>query len=1123
MSIRRLPLSLTCSVVISLLFVARASGANDPPKPKLGLFLEQLDIARARERATKLPWAKQYRERALKVADEWVGRSDDWIRDILPKPGAKFSYGTAGCPQCGKSWSNFGANTANFDRPMVLVCSHCKTEFDLAHPKDPYADSGDGVVVNGRRFWLRGVWNAFVVDRMWSGFNAESAGIINLADAYAMTGDERYAKKAIVMMDALATLSPQTKGPRDFSDDPNSDEGRLQHLTSIFFRAGVTFARALDIVGRHDDLLKPSPTNPSRGSAWDNIRYGIFEEYLFVPIDIRGGKLKTLHNHEADSVRAMLLHGLMFGDADHVRWGAEATRAFLDNTIDRDGIYYETSLTYAEFTRSVFIDLAEMLVRYDPQRYANGPDLPKRTDLPYAGNYFNHPGLARLTLDVPARVTMLGRGPTYGNNHFDETVWKKPGRAFSRGELLQAERFMLYTTDEARRAQAARLAAAQLANAGENGVGGWWALYRAPDDGLVRNVAGVSNPATQPTANVIPTNDRSDFLGQTGLAFLRAGDAEDRRGAMMRVGPTMPHGHDDLLGLLLFASGRALSGDVGYGIFGNHTHLGWASRGIAHNTVVVNQDETNTDQLFRIGPGGTLERFHDTPGVALMEGSIGPMYPKSDGVKDARRLVVQLDMWPTQSYWVDFFDVEGGRVHDYAMHANPLGKRGSFTIEGVEPKPQDGVWTLAALDPKWRDAPFNAKGKSWGERLTVNGMITPMADGGDVPDKRGWYPPPGNGYAFLHDLKAATTDKPWSATWRWNEKGDHFGLRMTMLPARGQQVINARGPNLTGSEFMQFMIAREGEPQSKDDVRSRFISILEPFTGEGAPQVSAETVRQGGDRVVAVKTRYGEHEDLILDARSGRVDPTNLPGLDAGIGIVRRRSESLAGLVLQGGSKLEVDGYGLRFERGRLAGKIDAVDDVAGTFHVTPPLPVAAIGSAIRVNNANYSHGSLYRVGNIDLQAGIVPADSQLTLGRGRIDAAKGDTLMSNAPLVFGFLYGRSTRFLDGKRIVIDDQTGTIAAQTGFKDLKVTGADLPQGAEFSVYEVQVGDTVEYDPAASLMEDRGEWMLRSNVTVEVHFPFAVERSRGDAWEAAGDRVTVESLDLVDGPVRFRKAK
>jgi hypothetical protein len=49
-----------------------------------------------------------------------------------------------------------------------------------------------------------------------------------------------------------------------------------------------------------------------------------------------------------------------------------------------------------------------MLVRYDPSEYPASADMPKRTDLPLAGNYFNHPGLARLTLDVPTRVSMLG-------------------------------------------------------------------------------------------------------------------------------------------------------------------------------------------------------------------------------------------------------------------------------------------------------------------------------------------------------------------------------------------------------------------------------------------------------------------------------------------------------------------------------------------------------------------------------------------------------------------------------------------------------------------------------------------------------------------------------------------
>lgn len=1109
-----------------LLMLATVAGAADapPPKPKLWLFADQSDIIRARERSDRLPWAAVYRERALKVADEWVARPDEWIRDVLPKPGEKFSYGSAGCPnpKCGKSWGRFGEAVADLDRPLVLICPHCKTEFDLNDPKEPYNDTGDGVVVNGRRFWLRGVWNAFVVDQMWSAFHADAAAIVNLADAYALTGDEQYARKAIVIMDALATLAPQTTGPQDFATNPKGDEGRLQHLTSIMFRAQVHFARALDLVGRHDDLLRPSPTNPVRGSAWDNIRYGIFEEYLFIPLDVRGGKLATLHNHEADSVRAMLLHGLMFGHADHVRWGAEATRAFLDNTIDRDGMYYETSLTYAAFTRGVFIDMAELLVRYDPGRYPASAEMPKRSDLPLAGNYFNHPGLARLTLDVPARVSMLGRGVTYGNNHFDEQVWKKPGRAFHRPELMQAQRFYLYATDEHRRAQAARLAAAHLAQAGEQGVGGWWALYRAPADALIRDAAEISNPTTQP-APIIPTQDRFDFLGQSGLVFLRAGEDEHRRGAVMRVGPTMPHGHDDVLGLLLFAHGRALSGDVGYGIFGNHVHLGWAGRGIAHNTVVINQDETNPDKLFHIGPGGTIERFYEAPGVALAEASINGLHPKSDAVRDARRMIVQIDLWPTHSYFVDLFDVDGGRVHDYSMHANPRGDNGTFTIDGAVPKPQDGVWTLAALDPKWRDAPFNKKGHAWGERLTVNGMIAPIPGVADeVPDKRGWYPPPGNGYAFLHDVKTATSGEPWSATWRWQEKGDKFGLRMTMLPERPQQVITAKGPTLTGTEQMNFIVARHGEPQSNDNIRSRYAVVLEPF-GADAPAMSAEPVRQG-DRIAAIKVTAEHREDLILDARSAPLDPTNLPGLDAGVAVVRRRGGNVAALVLHGGTKLEVDGFALQFAMNRLTGKITQFDDDAGVFHVTPPLPVAAIGSAIRVSSPSYSHGSLYRIANIGTNGEITVKDAELTLGRGRVEAVKeGDVFTSTAPLVFGFEYGQSTRFLDGKRILIGDQSGTIAAQTDFKDLKVADVKSQAGDEFVVYDVQAGDTVEMDAAASLVEERGEWVLTANATVDVRFPFPAERASGNGWVSVGESTKVESLDLSAGPVKFRQAQ
>src|SRR5688500_17035988 len=321
---------------------------------------------------------------------------------------------------------------------------------------------------------------------------------------------------------------------------------------------------------------------------------------------------------------------------------------------------------------------------------------------------------------------------------------------------------------------------------------------------------------------------------------------------------------------------------------------------------------------------------------------------------------------------------------------------------------------------------------------------------------------------------------------------------------------------------MSSTIARHGDPTSKARIRSRYAAVPGPC-GADAPVVTAEVVRQG-DRVAAIRTRAEAREDLILDARHARVDPTNLPGLDAGVAVVRRRNGTVSTLVLHGGTKLEVDGFAIQFRTNRHTAKISAIDDTAGAFRVTPPLPVASIGSAIRVNNPAYSHGSLYRVADIGVDGDVKVLNSGLTLGRGRVEAVKeGDVFTSTAPLVYGFEYGRSTRFLDGKRIVLDDEIGTIAAQSDFKDVQVAGVKPEVGSEFMVYDVQVGDTVEMDAAASLVEERGEWVLRANATVDVRFPFPVERATGESWSAVGERLKVESLDLSAGPVRFRRVK
>lgn len=1099
--------------------VVGGASAQEPeiPKPRLGLFVTVDEIAAARQKAETVPWAKAQKERILEVADAWVARDDAWIRNILPPPDAKYAYGTAGCPHCGKSWRPFGLDTASFDRPKVLICPHCDTKFDLNNPSGPYADHGDGVRVNGRMFWLQGVWNGFVTSQMWSAWNVENTALPNLADAYALTGDPKYAHKAAVIMDALATIAPYNLGPRDFNDDPKTDMGRFSLLTSIVFRAQSPLSRALDVVGRLPEFDRPSPTNPGK-TMWQNIRDGLYEDYLFNPIDTRNAALSTLHNHEADSYRGLVLAGLMFGVPEYVRWGAEGFQAFLDNTIDRDGLYYETSLSYTGFTRTVFLEMAEVLARYNPDQYPAELGMPRRADLPYNGNFFNNPRLARLTLDQPARVSVVGREPTYGNSGFDVTVFRKPGRPINRWELEQSSRFVKYATDPAIRSHAAEVAAGLLGSMpAPVGTGPWyyWPLYIEPSAETIRAAAGSGAAA--------PSWDSTDLFGQTGLTFLRSGKDENRRAAVMRFGPNMPHSHNDAGALMLYGQGRALSGDVGYGIFGNHVHLGWASQAIAHHTVVINQDKTAMGRQFRVIPGGTVEDVYSGPGISWAVASLANIYPPEDGVKEYRRTVMQLDLSPEQYYWVDLFDVEGGQVHDYSMHSLPTGDKG-LDMRGVSPAPVPGVWTLAGLDPEWRDASFDEPGRAWGERLTVNGLVRNLPDGPkDASEATWWYAPPQNGYGFLYDVKAADTTAPWSAVWRYTPKEGPYAVRLTMHPQEGQKVITAYGPTLTGADRMPFLIARRGAPDGKESVRSRYVGVIDTY-GE-APVVSkSEAIRQSG-RVVGLKVTAGAREDTILDARKGAITAAGVPALEAGLGVVRRDGGEVAGLVLSGGPVLAADGFAVRLMRPVHNSRIVGVDDAKGAFRVSPAFPAAASGSTVVVNNPAYRRGSTYRVGASAADGTVTPLLSDASLGKGRVETPTEGGFTSKVPLVFAHIHARDTNLLDGKRIVSGGKTGNIRTVNEWKNVKTTGITPKAGDEFVVYDVQPGDTVSMEGAASLTRDAdGVWSLRANGPCRVAFPWHIEREQNGKWtRVVGRHLDLSDAELTAGPVRFRRAK
>lgn len=464
--------------------------------PKVGLYITAEDITRARAKIATEPWAKQVADEIIARAEQWVRRSDEWLLSVIPPKGSIFAYGINGCPVDGAKWASFGANgVASVDAPGVLRCPNGHI-INFADPGSPYYDDGKGVVINGVRYYLRGIWNANVANEL-AGWGSDRGAVHDLAYAYALTGKAEYARKAILILDALATLSATTIGPRDFQRSETSDEGRLHWLTSIVHRSKMHLLRDYDLLYNTPWMHQVSRTNPDNyGKQKDgeftvreNIEQNLLEDYLFGEFDLRGGNLTSLHNHEADAVRALLGVGIVLGVPDYIKWGMDALGVFFGNTIDRDGMYYETSLSYTNFTKGVFLDMAEVAYHYDPATYGAvdaaaravgttgaGPVYPPhwrvsdpaaypgRAQFPYAANFFAHPKLQRLTVGWRQRLDAAGHLPAFGNASPDwNLIYFSPG--LPEDERVAAEKFLAYAPTEEERG---RFAATLLTAAGWN-------------------------------------------------------------------------------------------------------------------------------------------------------------------------------------------------------------------------------------------------------------------------------------------------------------------------------------------------------------------------------------------------------------------------------------------------------------------------------------------------------------------------------------------------------------------------------------------------------------------------------------------------------------------------------
>ncbi len=1135
-------------VVMTLVLVLLMGGktlAENRVVPKVGVYITEDDILRARERAKTQKWAKDMANHIIKEADEWVSYPDEWYYDIMPEQGSIFAYGQDGCPDHDISWASFGrAGIASFDRPDILRCPGGH-DIDFDNPSSKYYDPGDGVDINGTRYYFRGVWNSFIVNQLIGGLVLSEAAVDYLVYAYVLTGDAKYAHKALVILDAVATLSATTIGPRDFSS-PGQIAGRLHHYTSIVNRTRMKYVRNYDLLYNFHETKNISPTNPTNyGKTEDftiieNIEENLIKDYLFEQYDPRGGKLVSLHNHEADAVRSFLAAGLVLGEPEWIRWAMHEVSLFLDNTIDRDGMYYETSLSYSSFARSVFMDMAEVAWHYDPEKY-QGEGFPSLEELPYGGNFFNNPRLWKLVFGHRDRIDAAGRIPAYGDCGPDLNRVNAKERQVQSNEWKQVQNFYSRTTEEDWKEVMGYWLMKVSDEKPDKYRDNIWSLFHGPDLPGLNEYPG---DIEQRLAGIVTPKDVSSFLGGTGLAILRSA-SNPERALVLRGGPNLAHGHDDLLALNFYTGGYEITGDIGYGISGSHVNSGWGRQSISHNLVVVDKASRRIHRYFQIGPGSDTHGFFDAGWLSFVDMDGASHYNATDSqIKTYRRGIFHVDVGDN-GYIVDLFNVSGGTVHDYAFRA-----RGStLMIDGIKTEVLNKAWTLAGLD--YPDATYNTKGRSWGERILSSEKVRDLGLPGENIGPRGWVAPPGNGYGFLYDLRGGDIKGSWNAMWHMP---DLSGIRakFTMLSPEEGTLYRVFGPDKSGKKKYGTIIIRRED----DDVISNFHGLIQAY--EENPAVKAGKKLAGDESGSAIirldldeKLRQGDRDYILYNSGAGgeiqATDEKTSLLLDGYVGHARLSKGEIQGMLLYGGHTLKVGDWQIGLEVPVYGGKVMEVNYHEPLVILDTKLPVGQSlkGSLCIFDSPGYSRNTAYIVDAVSKDGTEIRLNAA-NFDLGRSVAGKGTRsiilfLGPGAPLPTEIVYGTNSGYFNGK-LVENLSTGDRTVIERFINtttIRVTEPDkLQEGDFFVVRDIKEGDSFMLPGFLSvtrsgqrdfhwLIMATGDCYISPERQVSGHGPLMYLKDDG-TWAQIDPENGIYRLSIADNPsgcwkVKFPKGK
>jgi len=709
--------------------------------------------------------------------------------------------------------------------------------------------------------------HAYIPYYMNYAWNYYKGAVGDLADAYLYSGDIKYGRAGVVLLDRIVDFYPtfnasMYKRKYHLSDGGSKlghIQGRISESSTIANFAlqidalypAISDSEVIEFLSRKASELGTADVNDKSTAEkiWENWENNML---LVMPTILKTGRAQGnvgLYQYamacaaivlDREPFTTEMIEWIYANDdinTDYKNYNTDTLDdsivtveggdfgTLLINLLDRDGMSNESAAAYNGVPLSRFSKMADVLGYYTGE-----------------GNYnpYEHPKyVSMLTAFIPI-VTANSQTINVGDNIGTAQLNIKGAQ--------DAYITMFNMTDDENLKK--RLAEFLFLGNGCKTDGLTNSIFDKDADGLAKEIESyIDGTPTLP----------SQMMTGYGFAVLRAGKdhvsvsqqtaVNTLRDFWMYFGGFAGHGHADTLNLGIEAYGLNIAPDLGYAEEAgtDPMRLQWIGQSLSHNVISIDQKSqaTSEEAAFPVN-------FDDSGKVKVMEVSADNRYAKADKY---RRTVVMVEVDDSISYGVDFYRVKGGNMHTFSFHSqaeNAYGEEGlDFTpvwdengnyVSGAQTVPEDGEYTVSYWNEKEEyvtEQVFKKAGEYIGSYADIRHEAGRDPNSPPSYSYETVYP---RGYSWLGKVRRdETPESKFSVEFDVEDyrgavaNGDDIALRVTQLndfTADEVALVSGPIPNKGENKDMPstldyLLVQRKGE-----NLDSLFTTVYEPYRGE---------------------------------------------------------------------------------------------------------------------------------------------------------------------------------------------------------------------------------------------------------------------------------------------------